>query len=130
AYSTLAAAVFIIAALGASYIYQRKLFTTTASETVPEKSIAGLPFANLIQESDGAYIADGIRAQIVARLAKIANLKVISGSSTQRYESAPKNPAQVAVELGVADILEGSVEKQGEKFQITVRLIDGKSGAD
>jgi eukaryotic-like serine/threonine-protein kinase len=130
AYSALAAAVFIIAALGVSYIIQRKSVTSTASENVLEKSLAVLPFENLIGESDSAYIVDGIRAQIVARLAKIANLKVVSGSSTQRYESAPKNPAQVAAELGVADIFEGTVEKQGEKFQIAVRLIDGKNGTD
>jgi TolB-like protein/Tfp pilus assembly protein PilF len=130
AYSALAAAVFIIAALGVSYILQRKSVTSTASEIVPEKSIAVLPFANLIPESDGDYFADGIRAQIAARLAKIANLKVVSGSSTQRYESTPQNPAQVAAELGVADILEGSVEKRGEKFRIAVRLIDAKNSAD
>jgi serine/threonine-protein kinase len=130
AYSALAAVAIVIAALGASYILQRKPVTGAASEIVPEKSIAVLPFANLIQESDGAYIPDGIRAQIVARLVKIANLKVVSGSSTQRYESAPKNPAQVAAELGVTNILEGNVEKQGEKFRIAVRLIDAKNGAE
>jgi eukaryotic-like serine/threonine-protein kinase len=129
AYSALAIVALIIAALGASYIYQRKFVTNAASETVPEKSIAVLPFANLIRESNGAYLADGIRAQIVARLAKIANLKVVSGSVTQRFESAPKNPAQVAAELRVADILEGSVEKEGERFRIAVRLIDARNSA-
>jgi serine/threonine-protein kinase len=130
AYSALATAVFIIVALGVSYILQRKLTPGTASEIVPAKSIAVLPFANLIRESDSAYIADGIRAQIVARLAKIANLKVVSGGPTQRYQSTPENPAQVAAELGVANMLEGSVQKQGEKFRIAVRLIDAKDGAE
>jgi TolB-like protein/Tfp pilus assembly protein PilF len=130
AYSALAAVALIIAALGTSYILQRKFVASTTSENVAEKSIAVLPFENLIGESDGAYIVDGIRAQIVAHLAKIAHLKVVSASSTQRYESAPKDPVQVATELGVANILEGSVEKQGEKFRIAIRLIDGKSGAD
>jgi TolB-like protein/serine/threonine protein kinase/Tfp pilus assembly protein PilF len=129
AYSALAAVAIVIAALGASYILQRKPVTSAASEIVPEKSIAVLPFANLIPESDGAYFADGIRVQIAARLAKIANLKVVSGNSTQRYESTPQNSAQVAAELGVADILEGSVEKRGEKFRIAVRLIDAKNSA-
>ena len=110
----LAAVAIVIAALGASYILQRRSVPSAPSEIVPEKSIAVLPFANLIPESDGAYFADGIRAQIAAHLAKIANLKVVSGSVTQRYESTPQNPAQVAAELGVADILEGSVEKRGE----------------
>jgi eukaryotic-like serine/threonine-protein kinase len=130
AYSALATVAIVIAALGASYILQRKPVTSAASEIVPEKSIAVLPFANLIPESDGAYFADGIRAQIAAHLAKIANLKVVSGSSTQRYESTPQNPAQVAAELGVADILEGSVEKRGEKLRIAVRLIDAKNRLD
>jgi serine/threonine-protein kinase len=130
AYSALAAVAIVIAALGASYILQRKPVTSAASEIAAEKSIAVLPFANLLEESDGAYIADGMRAQIVARLGKIANLKVVSGSSAQRYENAPENPAQVAADLGVADLLEGSVRKLGEKFQIAVRLIDGKNGAE
>ncbi|HSS16416.1 MAG TPA: FlgO family outer membrane protein, partial [Candidatus Dormibacteraeota bacterium] len=130
AYSALAAAAIVIAALGAFYILQWKPVTGAASEIVPEKSVAVLPFANLIPESDGAYFADGIRAQIAAHLAKIANLKVVSGSSTQRYESTPQNPAQAAAELGVADILEGSVEKRGEKLRIAVRLIDAKNSAD
>lgn len=130
AYSALAAAVFIVAALGVSYLLQRKFVTSAASENAPEKSIAVLPFENLIRESDSAYVVGGIRAQIVARLAKIANLKVISGGPTQRYQSTPDNPAQVAAELGVTNILEGGVEKEGEKFRITVRVIDGKNNAD
>jgi TolB-like protein/Tfp pilus assembly protein PilF len=129
-YTALAASTLIIAALAASYIFQGKFVPSGTTEIAPEKSIAVLPFANLIEESDGAYIADGMRAQIVARLAKIANLKVVSGSSTQRYESAPTNPAQVAADLGVANLLEGSVRKLGEKFQVAVRLIDGKNGAE
>jgi serine/threonine protein kinase/Tfp pilus assembly protein PilF len=131
AYSALATvAAIIIGALAASYISQRKLVSSSATEIVPEKSIAVLPFANRIRESDGAYFVDGIRAQIVARLVKIANLKVVSGSVTQRYQSSPENPAQVAEDLGVADILQGSVEKQGEKFRIAVRLIDGRKNVD
>src|SRR4029077_10241777 len=111
AYSALAAVAIVIAALGASYILQRKPVTSAASEIAAEKSIAVLPFANLLEESDGAYIADGMRAQIVARLGKIPNLKVVSGSSARRYENAPENPAQVAADLGVANLLEGSVRK-------------------
>jgi TolB-like protein/Tfp pilus assembly protein PilF len=130
AYSALAAASIIIGTLAASYIFQRKVVSSSAGEIVPDKSIAVLPFANRIREPDGAYFVDGIRSQIVARLVKIAKLKVVSGSPTQRYQSTPENPAQVAEELGVADILQGSVEKQGEKFRIAVRLIDGKKNVD
>ena len=130
AYSALAAAVIITGVLAASYILQPKFVPSATSQNVPEKSIAVLPFANLIRESNSAYIVDGIRAQIVARLAKIANLKVVSGSPTQRYQSTPENSAQVAAELGVANMLEGTVEKQEEKFRIAVRLIDAKNGTD
>jgi TolB-like protein/Tfp pilus assembly protein PilF/tRNA A-37 threonylcarbamoyl transferase component Bud32 len=95
-----------------------------------EKSIAVLPFANLNPDPENAYFAGGIRAQIVARLAKIANLKIVSGSPTYRYQSTPDNPAQVAAELGVADILEGSLQRRGGKFRIAVRLIDAKNNAE
>jgi TolB-like protein/Tfp pilus assembly protein PilF len=130
AYSAIVAVTLLIAALGASYILQHKPSPGAPTDIVPEKSIAVLPFANLIRESDSAYIVDGVRAQIVARLAKIANLKVVSGSPTQRYQSTPDNPGQVAAELGVANILEGSVEKHEEKFRVAVRLIDAKNGAE
>jgi len=103
---------------------------TPTTNSTPEKSVAVLPFANLSRESDSGYFAHGIRGQIVARLAKIANLKVVSGSLTERYQSSPENPAQIASNLGVSDILEGSVEKLGEKFRIAVRLIDAKKNAD
>jgi eukaryotic-like serine/threonine-protein kinase len=129
AYSALATAALIVAALGA-YIFYNKPIPSAVRGNVPQKSISVLPFANLIGESDSVYVVDGIRAQIAARLAKIANLKVVSGGPTQRYQSTPKDPAQVAAELGVEDILEGSVEKQGEKFRIAFRLIDAKNNAD
>ncbi|HEU5245618.1 MAG TPA: FlgO family outer membrane protein [Candidatus Udaeobacter sp.] len=101
-----------------------------APNVAAEKSIAVLSFANLNPDPDNAYFAGGIQAQIVARLAKIANLKIVSGSPTHRYQSTPENPAEVAAELGVADILEGSVQRQGEKFRIAVRLIVAKNNAE
>src|SRR5262245_16108627 len=130
AYVTAALTALTIAALGASYILERKFVRGTSSETVPEKSIAVLPFANLIDESDSAYFVDGIRAQIAARLAKIPNLRVISGSATQRYQSTPEDSAQVAADLGVTDLMQGRVEKQGDKFRVTLRLIDGNKNVD
>jgi len=130
-YSALATTALIVAALGASYILRSsKSIPNSTSGFVPEKSVAVLPFANLIGESDSAYFVDGIRAQIAARLAKIPNLKVISGSATQRYQSAPEDPAQVAADLGVSDLMQGSVKKQGDKFRITVLLIDGKKNVE
>ncbi len=83
------------------------------------KSIAVLPFANLSSEPDNAYFADGIQEEILTRLAKIADLKVISRTSTQRFKSAPKNLTEIAKQIGVANILEGTVQKAfGEKNTI------------
>src|SRR5207248_3049519 len=81
--------------------------------TAPEKSIAVLPFGNLSRDPDNAYFAEGIQDEILTRLAKIADLKVISRTSTQHYKSAPENLPEIARQLGVAHILEGSVKKSG-----------------
>ena len=78
---------------------------------IPAKSIAVLPFGNLSRDPDNAYFAEGIQDEILTRLSKIADLKVISRTSTQKYKSAPENFRDVARELGVANILEGSVQK-------------------
>src|SRR5262249_32887005 len=113
-----------------SYSLQRKRIAGAVDEIVPEKRIAVLPFVNRIGESDSAWFTDGIRAQIVARLGKIPNLKVISGSATQRYQGVPENPKQMGAELGVTHVLEGGVKKKGEKFRIAVRLIDAKNNEE
>lgn len=95
----------------------------TAAAAVPEKSIAVLPFENLSRDPDNAYFADGIQDEILTRLAKIADLKVISRTSTQHYKSAPDNLPDIARQLGVAHVLEGSVQKSGEAVRVTVQLI-------
>src|SRR5262249_24027591 len=97
---------------------------------VHDKSVAVLPFANSSQDPDNAYFVDGIRAQIAARLAKIPNLQVVSGSSIHRYEQDAENAAQIAGELGVANLLRGAVQKQGDRFRITARLIDASRNAE
>jgi adenylate cyclase len=84
----------------------------TTSTAIPEKSVAVLPFENLSRDPDNAYFADGIQDEILTRLAKIADLKVISRTSTQHYKSAPENLPEIARQLGVAHILEGSVQKK------------------
>src|SRR5205823_506653 len=89
----------------------------------PEKSVAVLPFGNLSRDPDNAYFADGIQDEILTRLAKIADLKVISRTSTQHYKSAPENLPEIARQLGVAHILEGSVQKSGDAVRINVQLI-------
>jgi TolB-like protein/class 3 adenylate cyclase/Flp pilus assembly protein TadD len=90
---------------------------------ITEKSIAVLPFENRSEEKANAYFADGIQDEILTRLSKIADLKVISRTSTQHYKSAPENLAEIARQLGVAHILEGSVQKSGDAVRVNVQLI-------
>jgi serine/threonine protein kinase/Tfp pilus assembly protein PilF len=89
----------------------------------PDKSIAVLPFENRSEDKANAYFADGIQEEILTRLSKIADLKVISRTSTQRYKSAPENLPDIARQLGVAHILEGSVQKSGDTVRVNVQLI-------
>ena len=90
---------------------------------VPAKSIAVLPFENLSEDKANAYFAAGIQDEIMTRLAKITDLKVISRTSTQQYQSKPGNLSQLAKELGVAHVLEGSVQRVGEQVRVNVQLI-------
>ena len=90
---------------------------------IPEKSIAILPFENLSVDKANAYFADGIHDEILMRLSKIADLKVISRTSTQHYKSAPENLPEIAKQLGVAHILEGRVQKSGDAVRVNVQLI-------
>ena len=91
--------------------------------SIPEKSIAVLPFENQSEDKANAYFADGIQEEILTQLAKIADLKVISRTSTQQYQSKPANISQIAKQLGVANILEGSVQKAGNSVRVHVNLI-------
>jgi len=90
---------------------------------IPEKSIAVLPFENRSEDNANAYFADGIQDEILTRLSKIAELKVISRTSTQHYKSAPENLPEIARQLGVTHILEGSVQKSGDAVRVNVQLI-------
>src|SRR5438552_3835075 len=107
----------------AMLIYERRPFRTSAGESIPEKSIAILPFENRSEDKANAYFADGIQDEILTRLSKIADLKVISRTSTQHYKSAPQNLPEIAKQLGVAHILEGSVQKSGDAVRVNVQLI-------
>src|SRR5207248_3545985 len=93
------------------------------SENVPEKSIAVLPFENLSDDKNNAYIADGIQDEILTRLSKIADLKVISRTSTQQYQSKPGNLSEIARQLNVAHVLEGTVQKSADAVRVNVQLI-------
>jgi TolB-like protein/Flp pilus assembly protein TadD len=89
-----------------------------------DKSVAVLPFQNLSSDPENAYFADGIQEEVLTRLAKIADLKVISRASTQQYQSEPGNLAEIARQLGVANILEGTVQKAGNQVRVNVRLVN------
>jgi TolB-like protein/Tfp pilus assembly protein PilF len=101
----------------------------TESVELPTKSIAVLPFENLSEEKGNAYFADGIQDEILARLSKIADLKVISRTSTQKYKSAPDNLREIARQLGVSNILEGSVQKAADQVRVNVQLINALNDA-
>jgi TolB-like protein/class 3 adenylate cyclase len=98
------------------------------SETrISRKSIAVLPFENLSEDKANAYFADGVQEEILTRLSRIADLKVISRTSTQRFKSSPDNLPQIAKQLGVANILEGTVQKAADQVRVHVQLIDAEN---
>jgi serine/threonine protein kinase/Tfp pilus assembly protein PilF len=101
--------------------------TKAAPSVIPEKSIAVLPFENLSADPDNAYFAEGMQEEILTRLASIADLKVISRASSQRYQSKPRNLAEIAKQLGVANILEGSVQKAADQVRVSVQLINAQT---
>src|SRR5262249_31472893 len=94
-----------------------------------DKSVAVLPFQNLSSDPDNAYFADGIQEEVLTRLAKIADLKVISRTSTQGYQSQPGNLAEIAKQLGVANILEGSVQRNADQVRVNVHLVNVQTGS-
>src|SRR6266576_1159103 len=120
-YWAIAATIFLLAAAALGiWSFSRQNSATVLPE---EKSIAVLPFENRSEDKANAYFADGIHDEILTRLSKIADLKVISRTSTQHYKSAPDNVSQIAKQLGVVHILEGSVQKSGDSVRVNVQLI-------
>jgi TolB-like protein/Tfp pilus assembly protein PilF len=97
--------------------------TLETPAAIPEKSIAVLPFDNLSDDKSNAYFAEGIQDEILTRLSKIAALKVISRTSTERYKSAPESLRDIGKQLGVANVLEGSVQKIANAVHVNVQLI-------
>ena len=96
---------------------------------IPAKSIAVLPFDNLSRDPDNAYFCEGVQDEVLTRLAKVADLKVISRTSTQRFKSAPSDLRDIAKQLGVMNILEGSVQKSGDSVRVNVQLINAATDA-
>ena len=121
-----ATALILLAAIVAAFVLVSKKSTKSAS-IISEKSIAVLPFENRSEDKANAYFADGIQDEILTRLSKIADLKVISRTSTQHYKSAPENLPEIAKQLGVAHVLEGRVQKSGDAVRINVQLIKAAS---
>jgi TolB-like protein/Flp pilus assembly protein TadD len=102
---------------------------SSASSELPAKSIAVLPFDNLSRDPDNAFFAEGVQDEILTRLAKVADLKVIARTSTQRFKSAPPDLRDVAKQLGVMHILEGSVQKANDQVRVNVQLINAMTNA-
>jgi len=115
--------------IGVFYFGRYRSSKQSESTELSAKSIAVLPFENLSRDPDNAYFADGIQEEILTRLAKIADLKVISRTSTQRYQSKPGNLSEIAKQLGVANILEGSVQKAADQVRVNVQLINALTDA-
>ena len=129
--ATVAVVAAIAAGLLAFQLFRPAGWTTAdpkaaASAAIPDKSIAVLPFENLSDDKSNAYFADGIQDQILTKLASVGDLKVISRTSTVKYKSKPEDLRTVSRELGVANVLEGTVQKAGEKVRVNVQLIDAR----
>jgi TolB-like protein/class 3 adenylate cyclase/Tfp pilus assembly protein PilF len=121
-WAAMTAALLTIAAIVAGIVMFSR-YWGRSTLAAPEKSIAVLPFENRSEDKANAYFADGIQDEILTRLSKIADLKVISRTSTQHYKSAPGNLREIAKQLGVAHVVEGSVQKSGDAVRVNVQLI-------
>jgi len=126
--------VSVIAAvlLGYQLLKPKSIIAPAAEETasqvpIPQKSIVVLPFENLSDDKSAAYFADGIQDEILTKLASVADLKVISRTSAAKYKSKPEDLKTVSQQLGVANVLEGTVQKAGDKVRINVQLIDARA---
>jgi serine/threonine-protein kinase len=123
-----------ISSLIFSHRASRKIISTAAEPTgsvavpIPEKSVAVLPFENLSDEKQNAYFADGVQDEILTDLAKVADLKVISRTSVMQYKNlATRNLRAIAQQLGVAHVLEGSVQRTGNRVRVSAQLIDART---
>jgi TolB-like protein/Tfp pilus assembly protein PilF len=125
-WAEVAVALLLLAAIATAFVFVLRRPTRSAL-AVMEKSIAVMPFENLSEDKANAYFAEGIKDEILTRLATVRDLKVISRISTAKYQSKPDNLKTVAQELGVATVLEGAVQKAGDKVRVNVQLIDARA---
>src|SRR5437867_8273774 len=116
--------VVIAGAISVSLFFLGRYTNSKQNAELPAKSLAVLPFANLSGNPDNAYFAAGIQDEIITRLAKITELKVISCTSTQRFKGAPDDLPAIAKQLGVANILEGSVQRTTDQLRVNVQLVE------
>ena len=123
----LVAAALLVLAMSALFVFQPLRIQNAPLNPAPEKSIAVLPFENRSEDKANAYFADGIQDEILTRLANIADLRVISRTSTRQYQSKPGNLREIAKQLGVANILEGSVQKAANQVRVNVQLVNAQT---
>src|SRR5256884_2628824 len=131
---TVAAAVVAASLLAFQFVRTRRSLTTelpkqTASTALQDKSVAVLPFENLSSDKENAFFAQGIQDEIITTLSRISGLRVISRTSTAHYNSAPENLPEIAQQLRVTNVLEGSVQKAGDRVHINVQLIKADNDA-
>jgi TolB-like protein len=122
-----AAAALVLLGMSALFVFQSSRIQNAVLNPPPEKSIAVLPFENRSDDKANAYFADGIQDEILTRFSNIADLKVISRTSTRQYQSKPGNLREIAKQLGVANILEGSVQKMADQVRVNAQLISVQS---
>src|SRR5437899_1230658 len=125
--ATAAGLLTLVAIVAGIVLFSR--YRVRSALAAPEKSVAVLPFENLSRDPDNAYFADGIQEEVLTRVAKIADLKVISRASTQQSQSKPGNLTEIAKQLGVANILEGSVQKAADQVRVNVHLVNVQTGS-
>ena len=114
----------IAVSIGLFFLGRYTARESSSPARTPAKSVAVLPFDNLSRDPDNAYFTEGVQDEILTRLAKVADLKVISRTSTQHFKSAPENLPQIAKQLGVTNILEGSVQRVADQVRVNVQLIN------
>ncbi len=127
--AVISAAVFFAARGGKRMSSSETVSGGEPAVSLPAKSIAVLPLDNLSEDKANAYFAEGVQDEILTRLAKVADLKVISRTSTQRFKSTPTDLREIAKQLGVMNILEGSVQKANDQVRVNVQLINATTDA-
>src|SRR5205823_3348692 len=131
------AAVFLLVVIGASvFVFQRqktkaapRQSEAATASTIPAKSIAVLPFENLSRDPDNAFFTDGVQDQILTDLSQIADLKVISRTSVMQYKAGMRNLREIGQQLGVAHVVEGSVQRAANKIRVNAQLLDARTDA-